>query len=98
MSDFDRAQPVRVVGTENGAETGPEITLVYNRRLQILAAKDRLMSVTYADFGTKDQRVTQIDYTAASIGSGAGFTARKTLNYTLVGNKYRRDSINWSIV
>jgi len=91
-------EPVKISGTENGQPNGPEFTFVNNLRNQILAAKDRDQAIAYADFGTKNQRVTQIDYTASSIGSGAGFTARKTLTYTLVGNRYRRDNITWTLV
>ena len=89
---------VLVVGTDGPNKGDEKFTFVNNRRLQILAAKDRLMSITYADFGNKNQRVTQIDYTAPSIGIGAGFTARKTISYTLVGTRYRRDTIVWSLV
>jgi hypothetical protein len=91
-------EPIKISGTEDGSPTGTEFTFVNNRRLQILGARDRTANITYADFGTKDQRVTQIDYTAPSIGVGAGFTARLTLSYTLVGNRYRRDSLTWSII
>lgn len=91
-------EPIKISGTENGQPNGTEFTFVNNLRLQILAAKDRIQNITYADFGTKNQRVTQIDYTAPSIGSGPGFTARKTFTYTLVGVNYRRDSIIWSII
>lgn len=91
-------EPIKISGTENGQPNGTEFTFVNNLRLQILAAKDRIQSITYADFGTKNQRVTQIDYTASSIGSGPGFTARKSFTYTLVGNNYRRDLITWSLV
>jgi len=69
-----------------------------NVRLKILRAADREQVISYADFGTSNQRVTQIDYTAASVGAGPGFTARKILTYTLVGTRYRRDTIEWSIV
>jgi len=91
-------EPLKISGTENGQPTGPEFTLVNNLRLQILAAKDREQDITYADFGTVNQRITQITYTSPSIGSGAGYTAVKTLSYTLVGNRYRRDSIDWSLI
>lgn len=91
-------EPLKISGTENGQPAGPEFTFVNNLRLQILAAKDRVQSITYADFGTKNQRVTQIDYTAPSIGAGPGFTARKSFTYTLVGVNYRRDLITWSLV
>lgn len=66
-----------------------------NIRLQILAAEDREQVILYADFGTKDQRVTQIDYTSATY---PGVTARKTFLYTMVGTKYRLDNINWEII
>lgn len=89
---------VLTAGSEDGTRSGPKFAFVNNRRLQILAARDRTANITYADFGTKDQRVTQIDYTAPSIGVGAGYTARLTLSYTLVGNRYRRDSLTWSII
>lgn len=91
-------EPIKMSGTENGLPGGTEFTFVNNRRNQILAAKDREQALTYADFGTKNQRITQIDYTATSIGTGAGYTARKTLTYTLVGTNYRRDSINWTLI
>ena len=91
-------EPIKMSGTEDGLPGGTEFTFVNNRRNQILAAKDREQALTYADFGTKNQRITQIDYTATSIGTGAGYTARKTLSYTLVGNNYRRDSINWTLI
>jgi len=66
-----------------------------NIRTQILAAEDRNQEITYADFGTKNQRVVQIDYTSDSF---PGFIARKTFTYTLIGNFYRRDFITWSII
>lgn len=67
-----------------------------NIRQMILASADRQSTITYADFGTKNQRVTQIDYTSATVYSGT--IARKVLVYSLVGNKYRRDNINWQLV
>lgn len=87
-----------ILGTENGVISGTARPFVNNRRLQILAALDRQQAITTADFGTKDQRITQIDYTAPSIGSGPGYTARKVVSYTLVGTRYRRDSINWVLI
>jgi hypothetical protein len=90
-------EPIKISGTENGQPGGPEFTFVNNIRSQILAGKDRQQDITYADFGTKNQRITQITYTAPSIGSGPGYTAIKTFSYTLVSNRYRRDSIDWTI-
>jgi len=91
-------EPIIISGTEDGNPSGTEFAFVNNRRLQILAAKDREQYITYADFGTTNQRVTQIDYISPSIGVGAGYTARKNLSYTLVGTRYRRDTITWSLV
>jgi hypothetical protein len=92
-------EPIKISGTENGQPNGPEFPFVNNVLQQILKAKDRSGTIQYADFGTKNQRITQITYTAPSIGAGAGFTAVKTFNYTLVGTKYRRDTPgDWSIV
>lgn len=91
-------EPLKIAGTENGLPGGTEFTFVNNRKQQILAAKDRDQIITYADFGTKDQRVVRIDYVAPSIGAGPGFTARKDLVYVLDSGKYRRTNITWSIV
>lgn len=66
-----------------------------NIRTQILAAPDRVQEITYADFNTRNQRVTQIDYTS---GDYPGVIARKNFLYTLVGNAYRLDTIEWEIL
>lgn len=86
---------VAIAGTENGLSTGTIRHFVNNYRLQILASHDRSQQITYADFGTKDERITSIAYTSPTF---PGITALKTVTYTLVGNKYRRDDIIWSIV
>lgn len=86
---------VAIAGTENGLATGTIRHFVNNRRLQILSAHDRQQVITYADFGTKDERVISITYTSPTF---AGISATKTIAYTLIGNKYRRDSISWSVV
>jgi hypothetical protein len=88
-------EPIKISGTINGTPSGTEYTFVNNLRQQILAAHDREQNITYADFGTKNERVTQIDYASATF---PGITARKVLLYTLVGTKYRRNSINWVII
>jgi len=84
-----------IIGTEDGTVSGTQRVYVNNLRQQILATQDRQQNITYADFGTKNQRVTQIDYVSSIF---PGIIARKTLSYTPVGSKYRRDSIDWSIV
>lgn len=86
---------VQLVGSIDGTKAGAKYGFVNNIRQQILASHDREQDISYADFGTKNQRVTQIDYTSSTF---PGIIARKTLTYTLVGNKYRRDSIDWTIV
>ena len=88
-------EPVKISGTIDGTPSGTEYPFVNNVRQQILAAHDRQQDITYADFGTTNQRVTQIDYTSATF---PGIIARKTFTYTLVGVNYRRDSIDWSIL
>ena len=80
-----------IIGTEDGTPTGTQFVFVNNAYQQILTSHDREMEITYADFGTKDQRITQVDYTSATF---PGITARKQFIYTLVSGKYRRDNIN----
>lgn len=65
-----------------------------NIRQKILKAADRESYITYADFGTKNQRVTKIEYLTSTIPANI---ASKVIAYTLVGNKYKRNSINWII-
>ena len=84
------------IGTDNGLTTGNQFVFVNNIKNQILDAEDRQQSITYADFGTKNERVTQIDYSSVTISNSV--LARKTFNYTLISGKYRLDSINWDIV
>lgn len=88
-------EPIKISGTENGQANGTEFTFVNNLRLQILASKDRTETYTYADFGTKDERITRIEYTSVTF---PGSTVRRDFNYTIVGSKYRKDSSVWSIV
>lgn len=88
-------EPLLISGTDTGTISGTEYGYVYNQRQQVLAAHDREQDITYADFGTKDQRITQIDYTSPTF---PGFTVRKIINYTLVSGRYRRDSVDWQIV
>ncbi len=96
ISDLDaNKDDVAIAGTEDGTSTGTVRHFVNNRRLQILSAKDRIQDITYADFGTKDQRTTSITYTSPTF---PGISAVKTITYTLVGNRYRRDNITWSII
>jgi hypothetical protein len=85
---------IQLVGSINGLPTGEKYGYVNNIRQQILASHDRESTITYADFGTKNQRVIEIRYTSATFPS---FQAVKTLSYTLVGNRYKRTNITWTI-
>lgn len=87
--------PFQVAGTEDGLSSGTQRGLVYTPRQQVLAALDRVDTYTYADFGTKDQRITQVDYTSATF---PGITVRRVFNYILDGNRYRRTNSPWSII
>lgn len=97
MEAFTGAQPdnVQLVGSLDGSKTGAKFGYVNNVVQQILASHDRDQQIAYADFGTKNQRITNIDYTSPTF---SGVTARKNITYTLIGNKYRRDSITWVII
>lgn len=86
---------VQLVGSVDGTASGTKYGFVNNIRQQILATDDRESEIEYADFGTKDQRITKISYTSPTF---PGVTLEKQLTYTLVGNRYRRDSINWVVV
>jgi len=84
----------RLVGTIDGQANGTKYGIVNNIRQQIMSAHDRHATLTYADFGTKDQRVTEIVYTSATF---PGTNVHKQFSYTLISGKYRRDNINWVI-
>jgi len=86
---------VLTIGSENGLTTGVKRAFVNNLKQQILTTQDVQEAITWANFGTKQERITQIDYTSATI---SGNTARKIFTYTLVGTQYRLDSTNWSII
>lgn len=86
---------MNITGSVDGSKTGVKYGFVNNLRLQILSAHDRDMNITYADFGTKNERITNIIYTSPTF---PGVSAAKTIAYTLVSGKYRRDSITWSII
>lgn len=86
---------VQLVGSINGTKTGAKYGFVNNLRLQILDSHDRTALFSYADFGTKNQRITQIDYSSATF---PGSTVRRQFSYSLVGTNYRRDNEIWTIV
>jgi len=88
-------EPVMTEGSIDGTSGGTKFGFVYNLKQQVLAAHDRTAAYTYADFGTKNERVTQIDYTSSTF---SGSTIRRTFNYTPSGNSYRMDSEVWTVV
>lgn len=87
--------PITTRGSVDGTVGGTKYNFVYNLRQQILATHDRQENYTYADFGTKDQRITRVDYTSATF---PGITIRRDLNYTLISGKYKRTDTVWTVV
>lgn len=85
---------VQITGSQDGTQAGLKFGMVYNRRKQILDSHDRVASFTYADFGTKNQRITQIDYSSPTF---PGSIVRRQFSYSLVGNNYKRDNETWTI-
>ena len=79
-------------GTVDGTETGTERTFVNNRKNQVLASHDLQAAYTWLDFGNKNERVSQIQYTSATF---PGVTVTRSFAYTLVGTQYRLDSETW---
>lgn len=61
----------------------------------IMNASDRIKSLTWLDFGTKDARVNYIDYSSPSYGSTI---IRYTFTYTLTTGSYRLDNETISII
>lgn len=93
---FDTLDPdsMQITGSIDGSKTGLKYGFVNNLRSQILATHDREQELVYEDFGNKNQRITEIKYSSPTF---PGRIATKIISYTLVGNKYRRDSINWVV-
>jgi hypothetical protein len=86
---------VMITGSENGTATGQKFGVVYNKKQQVLDSHDRVANFIYADFGTKDQRITSIEYTSATF---PGIIIKREFTYTLVSGRYRRDSETWDEV
>lgn len=64
-------------------------------RHDYLNADDTTETYTYASFGTANERITLIAYTAPSVGTQ---TVYKTFTYVPVGGKFKLTTITWSIV
>jgi hypothetical protein len=88
--------PTLIFGTEDGTPTGLAHVFVNNVFKQILASEDRVDTITYADAGTKNQRIIRIDYTSNIVHNGV--TARKDITYTLAGNSYVVNTITKTLV
>jgi hypothetical protein len=86
---------ILLVGSEDGTTSGSKFIYTNNIKQQILSAKDVEEDLTWADFGTKNERITQIDYTSSTF---SGSTARKSFTYSLAGTQYRLDNVTWSII
>jgi hypothetical protein len=97
LDGFSTLNPdsIQITGSQDGTKTGQKFGVVYNKRQQILDSHDRVANFTYADFGTKDQRITSIEYTSATF---PGVTIKREFTYTLVSGRYRRDSETWDEV
>lgn len=80
-------------GTVDGTDTGTERTFVNNKKQQVLASHDLVGAYTWADFGTKNERVTSISYTSATFPA---VTITRTFAYTLSAGSYRLDTETWS--
>ena len=82
-----------MIGTVDGTTIGTQRTIVNNKKQQVLAAHDLVLTYTWLDFGTKQERVSNIIYTSATF---LGETITRTFAYTLVGNNYRLDTETWT--
>lgn len=89
---------ISLATTANSTLTSVLTEVQLNLKQKILKANDRISTEVYLDFGTKNERISTISYTAASVGVGPGFTALKTFNYVLDGNSYRRTTTIWTII
>jgi hypothetical protein len=65
------------------------VEVLENDFKKVLNAPDRERVFSWLDFGTKNERVSSITYSAPSVG---GMSFVKTFIYSLVGNSYRLDN------
>lgn len=77
-----------ISGTTDGTPTGTERTFVNNRKLQLLAQADVVKAYVWLDPGTKNERISTITYTSASL---PGVTFTRTFTYNLISGKYVLD-------
>jgi len=88
--------PVISSGTDDGTPSGTPYVFVNNEFNQILAAGDRVDQFIYANAGTKNERIIEINTTSNTVHVSK--TARKQISYTLVGNSYVLTSIIKSVI
>lgn len=62
---------------------------------RIMSADDLNAVYTWLDFGTRNERVDTIVYTAPSVTTQV---LTKTFTYSLVSGKYRQDTVSYSLV
>ena len=63
---------------------------------RILNAPDVVQSITTLDAGTCSERISQIEYTAASVSPTA--SATKILTYSFTGFEYVISAITWTVL
>lgn len=72
------------------------VEFVESTYAQILSAPDRIDQFTYDDPGLKNERVTRIEYSSATVHPE--LLARKNISYTQIGNNYIVDTISKALV
>lgn len=72
-----------------------QVDEILNDKESVLNAEDLEISYSWLDFGSKNERISQMIYTAASV---SGVTIQRDFTYTLTGGKYRLDSEVWSVL
>ena len=70
------------------------VVQIDNDRNKVLSAEDLLETYTWLDFGTKNERIDTIVYTAASVPA---VTVTKDFTYVPAGTAYRLTTITWSV-
>lgn len=72
----------------------PATTQYYHDK--ILSADDLLETYSWLSFGTKNERLSQLNFTSASVASNK--VLRKTFSYTFISGAYRLDTVTWSVI
>ena len=80
-------------GTLDKVGSGGGSTPVLSLKDRILAAADRTQTITVLNLNQCDERISQIEYRAASVSPTA--TATKVLNYSATGYEYQISGVSW---